>query len=83
MGKDLRCCLYMTDCHGPPSGVLWSRAPGQKSGRELVQTPAVLNYESYQGSELATALLVLLSGGTVHYPTPVNKSEKSLKPNLE
>jgi hypothetical protein len=83
MGKDFGYGPCRTHYHGPPSGVLWSRAPGQKSGRELVQTPAVLNYESYQGSELATALLVLLSGGTVHYPTPVNKSEKSLKPNLE
>lgn len=55
----------MSDCHGPPTGVL-SRAPGQESGQELVQTPEVLNY---RGSELATTL-------TVHCPTPVNKSRE-------
>jgi hypothetical protein len=48
-------------CHISLSELLWSRAPGQE--------PAVLNYEIYQGSELASALPVLLSSGTVHCPT--------------
>lgn len=55
--------------HGPFSGMLWSCAPGQQSCWELVETPAVLNYEIYWGSELATTLPVFLSGGMVHCPT--------------
>jgi len=61
----------MTDCHGPPSGVSWSCVPGQEPGQELVQTPAMLNYEIDQGSELATPSPALLSSGTVHCPIVV------------
>jgi hypothetical protein len=32
-------------CQSPPSGVLWSHAPGQEPGREQIQTPSILNYE--------------------------------------
>ena len=38
------------------SGVSLSRAPGQESGQELVQTPAALNYEFYGNSELCYCL---------------------------
>ena len=59
----------MTSYHGPLSEVSWSHAPGQvESGRELILMPSILNYEIYQGSELATTFPVLLSAGTVHLP---------------
>ena len=44
----------VTDCRGPLNGILWSHAPGQVLGQELVPTPTILNYEIYQGSKLAT-----------------------------
>ena len=57
---------YKTSCHGLLSRVSWSHASGQEPGWEVVGIPAVLNYEIYQGSELATTLPVLLSCVTVH-----------------
>ena len=56
-----------------------SYAPGQKPGRELVPTPAILNYEIYWGSELATTLPVFLSGGMVHCPTETVCSVRSIR----
>ena len=61
---------YVTGCHSLLSGVSSSCASGQEPGQELVWTPAILNYEICQGSELATTLSVLLSAGMVHCPTP-------------
>jgi hypothetical protein len=45
---------------------MYSCAPGQESGQELDQTPVVLNYKFYWGSELC--LPILLFGGMVHRP---------------
>ena len=52
MGKDVRSCFYMTDYHGPPSGVSWSCVSGEELGPELVKTSHILNCEFYQASEL-------------------------------
>ena len=65
----------MANYHGPLSGVERSCPPGQEPGRELVQTPVLLTSKSYWGSELATTLPVLLSGGTVHCPTGLQPLE--------
>ena len=32
--EGLKVCPYMTDCHSPLNGVLWSRVPGQEPGQE-------------------------------------------------
>ena len=56
-------------CHHLLGGVSCPRAPGQKSGRELVQTLAVINYEFYQGSEPYQFCLVARSTAQSHITT--------------
>ena len=55
----------MTSCLGPLSGVLWSHAPGQEPGQELILTLTILNYEFYRVFKICLTLPALLSGVTV------------------
>ena len=76
MWKDSRYSPYKTDCQHTLNGLSWSHVPGQEPCQELDQTLTSLIYEIYQGSELATTLSVLLSGGMVHLPTFCHRNEK-------
>ena len=64
---------YMTSCHGPLIGVLWSHAPGQDPG----QPPTILNYENCQGSRICWTLSVFLS--SVRVPLASHPSRKPSK----
>lgn len=61
--------LQVLDLHDIPTlcGVSCSCTPQEEPLQDLVQPPAILHNEIYWGSEFASALPVLLSGGMVHY----------------